>query len=223
MLVGLLLLAVGAILTPVVAQATSSPPHWKISGTVRNIEHVPVTTYGNNEKITFAINPSGVKLACRVKFTDSVSNPSPTTEGVDEMTAFAVTKCSQPASRMCAKNSAVEVQALGLPWVSHLNSAPPPGGAEGENVLEGVQLDFRCAGIQSAGTFSGSLSALIHLVRNKPHCGGLNPAACGDFEYTGQASLTGESGTVGVTGIDRVSVEHTHKGDVQVCYCNQQG
>jgi hypothetical protein len=224
-LVGLVPIIVAAAAMPLIAGADPSPPHWKIFGTTKKVVNVPVKGYGHRETITFTINPVGSQIACRAAFTDMVSNPSPTTEGVDEMTTFSLTKCSQPAGpRLCASDRAVEVQALNLPWRSHLNSAPPPAGSEGDTVIEGVEVDFRCAGQQSAGKFKGSLAALVR--QDKPNCGGLDPTPCAEFEFAGEPSLTGEAATVAVTGVNRIAAPRgrTGKGksEVQVCYCDDE-
>jgi hypothetical protein len=61
---------------------------------------------------------------------------------------------------------------------------------------------------------------------NKPSCGGLNPTACGEFEFTGEPSLTGASGTVAVSGVDRIAAPRNRTGprktEVQVCYCDDE-
>lgn len=212
------LVAATAAALPLIAHATPSAPHW-LNGpqVIRNEEHVPVMNRGNGQKLTFTVTKAAASVTCNVAFRDVITNPLNETAGIDEMTVFQPTKCKGGAG-LCPSGK-VGIVALGLPWPSHL-STEVPAGAEGNNVIEGVALEFQCGGTKGAGIFKGMLSTLVKQLPNKPHCGGQNPHPCALFEYRGEPSLSGGSGTVAVSGAERIVGP---RGEIQVCNCNQRG
>jgi hypothetical protein len=158
---------------------------------------IPSLTHPPGDMIKFDVAPSGASITCKVSFTDVVMDTSRESFGTDEMTGFQLKKCAQEGAVRLCPSTLPEVIAGGLPWASHL--AEPPPSAQGTNVFEGVQLEFRCGGSKGAGRFSGTLTSLVKQIqppgRRKP---------CPAFDFQGEPSLRGESGTVAVTGIDRV-------------------
>ena len=117
----------------------------------------------------------------------------------------------------------VGVIPLGLPWHSHLSSEVPAG-AEGNNVIEGVELEFTCRGAKGPGIFKGTISTLVKQENPEPQCGGSNPHMCALFEYGAESSLSGESGTVTLTGVDKIEgrAGARRKLNIRVCNCNQR-
>jgi hypothetical protein len=180
---------------PVSAQAEESLQWWLGGGPMPLGARAEVGSLSKpaDATIRFHLAPGGASVACRVGFTDVVTDTSRELPGMDEMTRFLLNRCKdEGAVRLCPTTSPAVI-AGGLPWASHL--AEPPPGAEGTDVIEGVALEFRCGG-QGAGKFGGTLHMLV---KQKP----LRKKRCTAFEFQGEPSLSGESGTVAVTGLDR--------------------
>lgn len=177
-----LLASAGFATMPMAAQAGSTP-HWYSEGKLIVGEAVPVKTSG---KLTFDLTQFGATVTCKVKDTETITNPATGAPGTDEMTTFKLSGCATPKGAVSICKTTIEVIALGLPWKTHLVVEPPP---TIRDVIEGVVLEFRCKKGMSYGTFSGTLS---------PKVGN------SVLEFEGGAALSGEFGTVTVTGNDKL-------------------
>jgi hypothetical protein len=226
-LVSLASLAVtAAAVGPPAADAVFTAPHWIVGGQViRNEKHVVVANLGGH-KLTFEITKTGAAVTCTISLRDTITNPLDESAGVDQMTAFQPAKCAQKVGPRLCPHGHVGIVALGLPWPSHL-ALPRPEGAEANNLLEGVGLEFRCNEAKVAGPFKGVLNAVVNQLPGRPGCGGLNPHPCAQFEFRKEASLSGEGGNVAVSGVARIAgltePGNAPKIEIQVCECNQRG
>lgn len=211
------LLAILAAVGSWVANAHPSAPHW-IDGAVviRHETHVPITSARQN--LAFDLTKSGAAVSCKVAFEDVVTNPlNEEMAGIDEMAAFQTKKCVQISGPTLCPAGSLGLIAVGLPWPSQL-STEVPAGAEGNNVIEGVGLEFRCGPAKATGVFTGTLSVLVK--QRKAQCGGLHPKACADFDFRAEPTLSGESGELAVSGA--VKVKGSPAKEIQVCDCDQR-
>jgi hypothetical protein len=169
---------------------------------------------GAGRPVTFHFG-SGATVKCRVAFTDVVTNPlDESAPGIDETTAFQVSKCKASGGGSVCPRKGFGVSPLGLPWRSHRSEAVPAG-AGSNDLIEGVELNVSCVGSKGPGTFKGKLSQL-----GKGRCS----FACSLREWGAQSSLSGESGTLTLTGLDRIEGRRPNNERVLigVCDCNQR-
>jgi hypothetical protein len=158
-------------------------PRWLSDGKEIGQGLVTVKTSGT---LTFDLTQLGVDVTCKVTDVEKISNPASGGPGLDEMTTFKLTGCKETGpAPLCA--TAMEVTAHGLPWHSHLAIEPPAPGIR--DVIEGIELSFKCKKGKSFGTFKGSLD---------PKVGN------SVLEFEGGKGLSGEFGTVTVTGKDKL-------------------
>ncbi len=156
-------------------------PHWLSEGKEIVGQPVSVKTSGT---LAFDLTQFGVTVTCKVKDTETITNPASGGPGTDEMTTFKLSHCTEvgPAP-LCT--TVMEVTALGLPWHSHLVSEPPVV----RDVIEGIVLAFKCKKGMSFGAFTGSLDPKV---------------GSSVLEFEGGKALSGEFGTVTVKGNDNL-------------------
>ncbi len=177
-----LLAMIAAFAMPSTAQA-EPPRHWYSEGKLIVGQAVPVATSGT---LTFDLTQFGVTVTCKVKDSDTITNPPSGAPGTDEMTAFTLSGCKVPKGTVSICKTKIEVIAHGLPWLTHLTSEPP---ATIRDAIEGIALEFRCKKGTVFGTVTGTLS---------PKVGN------SVLEFEGGAVLSGPFGVVTVTGIDKL-------------------
>ncbi len=175
------MLLVAASMTFTAAAQAEPPVHWFSEGKLITGETVPVKTSGT---LTFDMTQYGAMVTCKVKDSETITNPASGGPGTDEMLKFKLSGCTTPVVAVSICPGKIEVLALGLPWHSHLAELPPAPGIR--DVLEGVALEIRCKKGMSYGVFSGTLSPKVGL---------------SVLEFEGGA-LSGVFGTVTVTGKD---------------------
>jgi hypothetical protein len=186
-------LAIAALaLATLPSAAAAAPPHWFSEGKLVGSETVPVKTYG---KLIFHLTQFGGVVECKVKDSETITNPPTGGPGTDEMLAFRLMGCKSLPGTPPICTTKIEVIALGLPWHTHLAEEPPAPGVR--DVFEGVALEFRCKKGMNYGVFSGRL----------------NPKVGNSvLEFEGE-QLSGGFGTVTVTGIDKL---HGPAGDKKI-------
>ncbi len=172
-------LAMAALATMPLAAQAGPTPHWFSEGKLIVGEAVPVKTAG---KLTFDLTQFGAMVTCKVKDTETITNPPTGAPGTDEMTSFKLSGCATPVGTPSICTTKIEVIALGLPWPTQLVSEPPI-----RDVIAGVALEFRCKKGMSYGVFTGTLSPKV---------------GKSVLEFEGGAMLSGGFGTVTVTGKD---------------------
>ncbi|HEV3033333.1 MAG TPA: hypothetical protein VGX72_00965 [Solirubrobacteraceae bacterium] len=177
------LLALAALVASAMPANAEPVPRWLSNGKEIGPETVTVKTSGT---LTFDLTQFGVDVTCKVTDVEKISNPASGGPGLDEMTTFKLTGCKETGpAPLCA--TAMEVTAHNLPWHSHLALEPPAPGVR--DAIEGIELSFKCKKGKSFGTFRGSLS---------PKVGN------SVLEFEGGKGLSGEFGTVTVTGKDKL-------------------
>jgi hypothetical protein len=170
--------------TPVVAQAGPTP-HWFSDGKLITNEIVHVKTAGT---LTFNLTQFGVMVTCKVKDSETITNPPTGGPGTDEMLTFKLSGCRGAVGGPILCPTKIEVIAHGLPWPTHLAVEPPAPGIR--DVIEGIALEFRC----KKGTVFGTAT------------GTLNPKVGNSvLEFEGGKALSGPFGAVTVTGIDKLT------------------
>jgi hypothetical protein len=184
------LLIVAMFGTMALSAQAETIPHWLSEGKEIVGGPVSVKTSGT---LMFDLTQFGVTVTCKVKDTETITNPPSGGPGIDEMIAFKLSHCTEvgPAP-LCA--TVMEVTALGLPWHSHLVSEPPVV----RDVIEGIALGFRCKKGMSFGVFTGSLDPKV---------------GSSVLEFEGGKALSGEFGTVTVKGNDSLKGP---KGDKKI-------
>jgi len=175
-----MLLVAASMTIPAAAQAEPIV-HWFSDGKLITGQPVTVKTSGS---LTFDLTQFGAMVTCKVKDIETISNPASGGPGVDEMLTFRLSGCSTPVGGTKLCPGKIEVIALGLPWHSHLAVLPPAPGIR--DVLEGVAIEIRCKKGKSY-VFAGNLSPQVGF---------------SVLEFEGGAGLSGEFGTVTVTGKD---------------------
>jgi hypothetical protein len=117
----------------------STAPHWFGSGKL--VEgSATVKTKGALKFYSL----SGTTITCKVKDTETISNPASGLAGTDSITAFSMSKCkaaSSVESHYCSKNE-YEVLPNRLPWASHLAVERSLPGIR--DVIEGDEMEVRC-------------------------------------------------------------------------------
>lgn len=191
-LASLLALAASAAIA-LVAQA-AAPPQWLSDGKPIGVKHVTVKTSG---KLTFDLTQFGVKITCKVADKDIIANPAGG-PGTDEMKTFKLSGCKpgKGETNICAP-ATLEIIAVGLPWMTHLELVPPNPGVR--NLIEDMALEFRCS---KGGAIFGTIAASPF-----PKVGN------SVLEFEGLAPFEGPFGSVYVTGNDNLKGP---KGDVTI-------
>lgn len=179
---------------PLVAQA-EPPPQWLSEGKPIGVQPVTVKTSG---KLTFSITQFGVKVTCKVTDRDVITNPPTGAPGTDEMKTFKLSGCKagKKERNICAPG-ALEIVAVGLPWLTHLALIPPNPGVR--DVIENMALEFRCS---KGGATLGTITATPF-----PKVGN------SVLEFEGLGPFEGPFGSVFVTGNDKLKGP---KGDVKI-------
>jgi alpha-tubulin suppressor-like RCC1 family protein len=136
--------------------APSPPVHWYGNGKIiKQGVAAPASTKG---ALTFLYVAPETKresaIRCKVKDAETIANPSGGGTGVDELTAFAPSRCSAKSSP-CPKGAKPEITARKLPWAAHLSAGSPM-----REVLGGVELEVNCSGVPLA-TFTGTLMPAV--------------------------------------------------------------
>jgi hypothetical protein len=183
---------VACALMPIAAQAEPTP-HWYSDGKLIVGQAVPVRTSGT---LTFDVTQFGAIVTCKVKDEDTISNPASGGPGTDELLTFKLSGCKTPPGGPSICSTKIEIIAHNLPWHTRLAVEPPAPGVR--DVIEGIQLEFRCRKGMNYGIFAGTL----------------NPRVGNSLlEFEGGQELKGVFGTVTVTGIDTLKGP---KGDTAI-------
>ncbi len=93
-------------------------------------------------------------VKCKVRDHENIVNPVGGGDGVDEMTEYVATGCSEKPSP-CPGKTPLEVIARNLPWTTHLVPGPPV-----RDVIEGVAIESRCGGVP-LDLFAGTLMPVV--------------------------------------------------------------
>ena len=106
--------------------------------------HVTVKTSG-----TLTLNTEFGPVTCKVKDVEEIWNPA-SGNGEDLMTVFVLSGCK---SKLCPPKQKTEVNALGLPWPSHLTAGSPV-----RDEIEKVDLEIRCSISGYLDEYKGTLT-----------------------------------------------------------------
>jgi alpha-tubulin suppressor-like RCC1 family protein len=118
-------------------------PHWYSDGQlIPEGQTEPIATSG-----TFSVKVPGkakgtAVVKCKVKDHETIVNPTGGGAGTDELTEFEASGCTATPTP-CPAGTKVELIANNLPWLTHLAAGPPI-----TDVIEGVQLEVRCSGME---------------------------------------------------------------------------
>ena len=77
--------------------------------------------------LTFTTTAFSVEIiiACKVKDTETITNPPDGGPGTDEITEFKLSGCTSNVEGAYCKAKQIEVVAVNIPWASELISGPP--------------------------------------------------------------------------------------------------
>jgi hypothetical protein len=185
------LLAVAAF--AVVPAAAQAVPHWYKKNVLVGSAPVSVATGG---ALTF--EALGNTIKCKVKDTEEIWNPASGGPGQDLVTAFTATGCKNKSTTPVCPKGPVELLAIGLPWLSHLFTTPPPGSVIRDEI-EKIRLQLRCIPGAVGDEFEGSLTPEVgngKLIFGGPGGGQLLDSSSNPMTVTGIDKLIAPPGKV---------------------------